>query len=515
MAATVLALYCIALLLMLSYNFSQLSLIIRYLVSRREKSALEPLPAIAGPTAWPRVTIQFPLYNERYVVERLIDAAAAMDYPKDKLQIQILDDSTDDTVERAARKVAHYAALGFNIQHIRRPQRTGFKAGALEWGLRTASGEFIAIFDADFLPHPDFFRKTIPHFLADARVGVVQTRWTHLNEETNLLTQLQAFGLNAHFFVEQGGRSSSGFFMNFNGTGGVWRREAIESAGGWSHDTLTEDLDLSYRAQLAGWKFLYREDIGSPSELPVEMHALKVQQYRWMKGAAECARKLTGRVLHDQASSFHRKVHAVFHLFAPATFVLLFCIALLSVPMLLVRHAHPEWSGFYMAIDAVQINFLILLLFYGVPFLRAGASNAKKFAVRFPMYASLMLGLSLHNTIAVLEGYAGRKTPFMRTPKFGDGAAAGAWKTNAYLHRAGGWLTVAELVLALYFLAGIALGILLHDPGMMTLHVMMVVGLGMVAGYALVHGAQHRSRAAGVDDDAARNPASEAFVATR
>lgn len=489
----ILALYCTALLLMLSYNFSQLSLTIRYLIGGRKKAAQMLSAPPPEPAEWPRVTVQLPLYNERYVVERLIDAAAAMDYPKDRLQIQILDDSTDDTVERAAAKTAHYRSLGYCVEHVRRPDRVGYKAGALDWGLRTATGDFVAIFDADFLPHPDFLRKTIPHFLQDPRAGVVQTRWTHLNEDANLLTQLQAFGLNAHFFVEQGGRSSSDFFMNFNGTGGVWRRAAIEEAGGWSGDTLSEDLDLSYRAQLAGWRFLYREDIASPAELPVEMHALKSQQYRWMKGAAECARKLTGRVLRDPAPGFHKKAHAFFHLFASATFVLLFCIALLSVPLLIVRHRHPEWSGFFAAIDAFQINFIILMLFYGVPFVRAAGARPRKFAVCFPMYATLMLGLSLHNTIAVLEGYAGRKTPFVRTPKFGEAAAGSGWRGNAYLQRAGGWLTVAEVVLMLYFLFGIAAGIYLQDWSMMTLHAMLVAGYGMVVGYAVVHGARHKA----------------------
>jgi len=493
MEAIILAIYCTALLLMLSYNFSQLSLILRYIFGGWKKAAQVASTPPPEPADWPLVTVQLPLYNERYVVDRLIDATVAMDYPKDRLQIQILDDSTDDTVERAAAKTAHYAALGYNIQHVRRPDRAGYKAGALGWGLRTASGEYIAIFDADFLPDRAFLHKTIPHFTADPRAGVVQTRWTHLNENANLLTQLQAFGLNAHFFVEQGGRSCSGFFMNFNGTGGVWRRTAIDGAGGWSGDTLSEDLDLSYRAQLAGWSILYREDIASPAELPVEMHALKSQQYRWMKGAAECARKLAGRVLRDPASSFGRKAHAFFHLFASATFVLLFCIALLSVPLLLIRHRHPEWAGFFNAIDAFQINFIILLLFYGVPFLRTGTAHAGKFAVRFPMYATLMLGLSLHNTIAVLEGYAGRKTPFIRTPKFGDGAAGGSgWRGNAYLRRAGGWLLLAEVALLFYFLGGILLGIYLQDQSMMTLHAMLVAGYGMVVGYALVHGAQHR-----------------------
>ena len=324
----VLTLYALILLLLLAYNLGQLSLVIRYVrasLHRRQKT----LEGQVGPDFdWPTVTVQLPLFNERYVVERLIDAVAALDYPAQKLEIQVLDDSTDDSIELSRERVSYYQQRGLDIKLVRRPVREGFKAGALAYGLARAKGEFVAIFDADFLPAPDFLRQTIPHF-RNPKVGIVQTRWTHLNRDFSLLTKLQAFGLDAHFFIEQGGRNAAGFFMNFNGTAGVWRTKTIQDAGGWSSNTLTEDLDLSYRAQLNGWTFVYREDIGSPAELPVAMSALKSQQYRWMKGAAECARNLIVRVLWSPNVPGVRKLHAFFHLFSSSTFLLVFLLAVL------------------------------------------------------------------------------------------------------------------------------------------------------------------------------------------
>lgn len=255
--------------------------------NRKRKSSIQHPPLSFE---FPLVTVQLPIYNELYVVERLIDAVCLFEYPKNRLEIQVLDDSTDETVSIIAQKVRLYKAQGFDIQHIRRSSRDGFKAGALAYGLTAAKGEFIAIFDADFIPHPDFLTTTIPHF-ENATVGVVQTRWVHLNESYSLITQLQAFGLDGHFIVEQGGRNAAGHFINFNGTAGVWRKSCILDAGGWSAQTLTEDLDLSYRAQLRGWQFVYLENVETPAELPATMPALKSQQYRWMKGAPNAPAK--------------------------------------------------------------------------------------------------------------------------------------------------------------------------------------------------------------------------------
>ncbi|HLL95538.1 MAG TPA: cellulose synthase family protein [Spirosoma sp.] len=486
MEILVLILYGLALLLLFLYNCGQLSLIIIYLRSKRKRQSAIASVIPINPADLPRVTVQLPVYNELYVVERLIDAVAQLKYPREKLDIQLLDDSSDETVAIIAVKVAEYKQQGLNISHVRRPERTGFKAGALAYGLESAKGEFVAIFDADFVPDPDFLLKTIPHF-ADPKVAIVQTRWEHLNEDFSLITQLQAFGLNAHFIIEQNGRYAAGFLANFNGTGGVWRKAAIADAGGWQSDTLTEDLDLSYRAQLRGWKFVYRQDIGSPAELPVAMNAVKSQQYRWMKGAAECARKLFIKVLRTPGVSLSMKIHAFYHLFSSASFILVLILGILSVPLIYIRSRHPEWEWVFFIINLFQLNLLILLTFYGVPFWLLEKENKAKLAWYFPMYSSLMMGLALHNTIAVIEGYAGRKTPFVRTPKFNVTASTDSWDANKYVSHKLGWLAIAEGLLALYFLGGLALAFYVHDFRMFFLHIMLMVGFGMVFVYSLVH----------------------------
>lgn len=492
MEALVLILYNVALLLLFLYNCGQLSLIISYLRTERKRKAAVEAVVLPAPDNLPRVTVQLPVYNELYVVERLIDAVVGLKYPKEKLDIQVLDDSTDETVAILAAKVAEYRARGFDIEHVRRPERKGFKAGALAYGLTFAKGEFIAIFDADFVPDPDFLLKTIPHF-ADPKVAIVQTRWEHLNEDFSLLTQLQAFGLNAHFTIEQSGRYSADLLANFNGTGGVWRKTAIADAGGWQSDTLTEDLDLSYRAQLRGWKFVYREDVGSPAELPVAMNAIKSQQYRWMKGAAECARKLFMKVLRTPGVSLRVKLHAGVHLFSSATFILVLALGLLSVPLIYVRSRHPEWEWAFYLVGFFQFNLFVLITFYGIPFWLFERENKAKLVWYFPMYSSLMMGLSLHNTIAVIEGYMGRKTPFVRTPKFNVTTAKDSWAANKYVNRRISWLTVAEGLLMLYFLGGLALGYYVQDFRMSFLHVMLMVGFGMVFGYSILHAGRRRA----------------------
>ncbi len=486
MEIVVLSLYSLALLLLFLYNLGQLSLIITYLRTKRKRQANI---RAANAIPWgelPRVTVQLPVYNELYVAERLIDSIAKLRYPLDKLHIQVLDDSTDETVEIIAKRVAYFQQQGLPIEHIRRPERKGFKAGALAYGLTITDAEFIAIFDADFVPDPDFLLKTLPNF-ADPKVGIVQTRWEHLNEDFSLITQLQAFGLNAHFTIEQSGRFADNLFANFNGTGGVWRRTAIDDAGGWHADTLTEDLDLSYRAQLRGWKFSYREDIGSPAELPVAMDALKSQQYRWMKGAAEVARKMYGTVLRAPGVSWFAKLHAGMHLFSSATFILVLVLGILSVPLVLIRSRHPEWDVIFTIINFFHLNLLILITFYGIPYFLYSSKNKALVGFYFPMYSSLMMGLSLHNSIAVIEGYLGKKTPFVRTPKFNANKAGDQWGSNKYIGRQITWLTVAEGLLALYFVGGIVLAFHVQDFRMFFLHIMFSVGFGMVCLYSLTH----------------------------
>ena len=486
MEVSILILYGLALLLLFMYNLGQLSLIITYL---RTKQKRQDNIRMADSIPWeqlPLVTVQLPVYNELYVVERLIDSIVKLRYPSDKMEIQVLDDSTDETTDIIVRRVAHFREHGVNIQHIRRPQRTGFKAGALAYGLTLSNAEFVAIFDADFVPDPDFLLKTIPNF-ADPNVGIVQTRWEHLNEDFSLITQLQAFGLNAHFTIEQSGRYAANLFANFNGTAGVWRRTAIDDAGGWHADTLTEDLDLSYRAQLRGWTFSYREDIGSPAELPVAMDALKSQQYRWMKGAAEVARKIYGTVLRAPGVSLKAKLHAGMHLFSSSTFILVLILGVLSVPLLYIRARHPEWGIVFYVINFFQLNLFILISFYGIPYILYSPKSKIMMVFYFSMYSSLMMGLSLHNTIAVIEGYMGKKTPFVRTPKFNANKTGDQWGGNKYIGRQLTWLTVAEGLLALYFVGGLALAFYVSDFRMFFLHIMFMVGFGMVCIYSLTH----------------------------
>jgi cellulose synthase/poly-beta-1,6-N-acetylglucosamine synthase-like glycosyltransferase len=435
-------------------------------------------------SVFPKVTIQLPIYNEKYVVERLIDSISKLDYPKDQFEIQILDDSTDETTEILLRKIESLRPLDLDIKLLHRENRIGYKAGALDHGLHSATGEFIAIFDADFIPSPDFLLKTIPYFTT-GHVGVVQTRWGHLNKDYSLLTRLQAFGLDAHFSIEQNARSAAGGFINFNGTCGVWRKNCIEDAGGWSHDTLTEDLDLSYRAQLRDWKFVYLEDVETPGELPVIMPAIKSQQYRWNKGAAETARKNFGNVLRSDFS-VKNKVHAFFHLFNSSVFVCLLIAAILSIPMLYIKHNHPEIEWLFDLGIIFLCGFLSITLFYWVATKRFYPSRAgKTFLYLYPRFIIVSMGLSLHNGLAVMEGLLGRKTPFIRTPKFNLSEKRKSWKENVYVKTAISPQTILEGLLCLYFIGGIAAGIMLRDGGLMIFHAMLALGFGAVFYYSV------------------------------
>ena len=370
-------------------------------------------------------------------------------------------------------------ATGLDIQHIRRPDRVGFKAGALQFGLEMAKGEFIAIFDADFLPKPDFLQKTVPHF-QDEGIGLVQTRWGHVNQDYSMLTRLQAFGLDAHFSVEQGGRSEAGSFINFNGTAGIWRKTCIYDAGGWSADTLTEDLDLSYRAQLKKWKFHYLEDVVAPAELPIIMPAIKSQQFRWNKGAAETAKKNLGKVLRSEIG-FMNKVHAVFHLFNSSIFVCLLVAALMSIPMLFVKEANPEYGLLFDLGSIFLIGFFSISYFYWIATKNIHPENSfKYFSSIFPVFLTVSMGLSLHNAFAVLEGLFGVKTAFIRTPKFNITTASDSWEGNKYVKLNLNWLTIIEGLLCLYFVFGIVAGIYLWDLGLIIFHVMLAIGFAAV-----------------------------------
>jgi len=440
----------------------------------------------------PMVTVQLPIYNEYFVIGRLIDAVAQLDYPKDRLEIHILDDSTDETVELVAAKVAEYQAKGFQIEQIQRENRTGFKAGALKEGTKIAKGDFLAIFDADFVPEPDFLRRTIPHF-NDPTVGVVQTRWEHINQDYSLITRLQALQLNVHFTVEQVGRMKGGHLLQFNGTAGVWRKKAIEAGGGWEADTLTEDLDLSIRTQLAGYRIQFLEHVGSPAELPVEMNSFKSQQHRWMKVGAETARKMLPSVWNSNLNLSH-KIHATSHLLSSTIFVFVFICGVFSVPLLLLFGELVEY-GFSKNFFAVfLVGLLSIIAIYYTANIQSPANKENnflkaifKFLVLFPLFLALSMGLSLHNTVADIQGYRGKKSPFVRTPKFNINNIKDRIKTNKYLTGKINLITIGEGVLALYSLFAVGAAFYVQNTTFVIFHLLLAIGYGTIFYYSLRH----------------------------
>jgi cellulose synthase/poly-beta-1,6-N-acetylglucosamine synthase-like glycosyltransferase len=466
-------------LFILGFSLVQLQLALVY---RKSKKKPQNTPAkYSFGNGFPLVTIQLPIFNERYVVARLLEAVARLDWPRDRLEVQVLDDSTDDTSSVILQKIKEPHLSKLDIRYLRRTDRRGFKAGALHEGLKIARGEFIAIFDADFIPQSSFLQETMKEF-DDAEVGMVQTRWDHLNQNYSLLTMLQAFGLNGHFRVEQTGRSRSGSFINFNGTAGVWRKTCIEQSGGWQYDTLTEDLDLSYRAQMKGWKFKYLENVNSPAELPVLMSAVKAQQFRWTKGGAETARKNLWKVLNANLK-FTNKIHAFFHLTNSANFLLLLIASVVSIPLMIIRSKNPDLQWFYNAGSIFIIGFLAISYFY---WMANKQDNSKlSYFKYYPLFIIFSLGFTLNNSLAVVEGWLGIKTPFIRTPKFNIIGVSGSWKDNVYLNQKIGWTTMMEGLLSLYFFGGILAGFFFHDYGLMLFHFMLAAGYAGIFYYSV------------------------------
>ncbi len=484
----ILTLYTGALSFIFIYSISQLNLVYKYRKAKR-KGRIAAAAQIPENYDYPHVTVQLPVYNELYVVERLIDAVASFDWPKDKLEIQVLDDSNDETIELIAQKVKEWQDKGIDIEQVRRPERKGFKAGALQYGLTIAKGEFIPIFDADFVPDQDFLKRSIPHFAKDDKIGVVQTRWGHINEDYSILTQLQAFGLNTHFFVEQNGRSQGNHFLNFNGTAGIWRKSCIEDAGGWKADTLTEDLDLSYRAQLKGWQIFYTPDVVAPAELPAAMSAIKSQQYRWTKGAAETSRKLLPKVLKAELP-FGTKFHATFHLLNSAVFICIVITAMLSVPVLFIRNLSDSWALLMDISMIFLMGYVFLAIFYwnGFKEERQGFwKTLKEFVPKMFMLLSVFLGLSMHNAMAVFEGLIGKKTPFVRTPKFNITDKKGTWHGNKYFKKRINPLTALEGLLSIYFFGGLALAFYFQDFALLPFHLLLSLGFLLVFYYSVQH----------------------------
>ncbi len=442
LSGSILALYYLVLGILACYGLHRMSLVWALRRPRR------PAPALpAPPERWPRVTMQLPIFNERYVAERLVEAVCALDYPRDRLEIQVLDDSTDDTRDLVARLVAKKRAEGFDVHHLHRTDRAGFKAGALEAGLAVARGEHAAIFDADFVPPADFLRRTLPHF-QDPRVGMVQARWGHLNRDYSLLTRIQAMFLDGHFVVEHAARHRSGFLFNFNGTAGVWRRRAIEEAGGWEHDTLTEDFDLSYRAQLAGWRFLYLPDLVVPAELPAEINAYKSQQRRWAKGSVQTARKLLWRVLRSPLP-WRTKLEAVIHLTTNSAYLLMIALAILVFPAMYLRRGEEMWKLLAIDLPLFLAASVSVIVFYAVSQRPTGLSLGWRLW-RMPALMGVGIGLAVNNSRAVLEGLWQRGGIFYRTPKYRIEGQAGGWSGKRY--GLGKDLSFyLELLLAIYF----------------------------------------------------------------
>ncbi|MGO9255476.1 MAG: glycosyltransferase [Bryobacteraceae bacterium] len=404
----------------------------------------------------PPVTIQLPLYNERYVVERLIDEVVKIDYPRDLLQIQVLDDSTDDTAPFAEALVERYRNIGHPIEYLHRTNRHGFKAGALQEGLKTASGEFVAVFDADFCPPADFLQRTV-HFFADPAVGVVQTRWSYLNGDYNFLTEVESMLLDGHFILEHGARSRAGYFFNFNGTAGILRRAMIDDAGGWQHDTLTEDSDLSYRAQLKGWRFVYLPGLDCPSELPVEMHGFQVQQSRWAKGLTQVAMKLLPAIWKADIPR-RTKLEAFLHLTPNLTYPLMIVISALMLPVMIVRFYMGWMEMVFLDLPLIAASFWSISLFYVIAQRELYPKHWKRSILMLPMLMAVGVGLTIVNTRAVLEALFGVETAFARTPKYAIGERPVNLEAKKYRRRSG-WLPYAEIAVGTYFVAMIVFGV--------------------------------------------------------
>jgi cellulose synthase/poly-beta-1,6-N-acetylglucosamine synthase-like glycosyltransferase len=398
----------------------------------------------------PRVTIQLPAYNEMYVMERIIDAVCAFDYPHDKLDIQVLDDSTDETQRIARNAVERWSEQGLDIHYIHRDDRTGFKAGALENGLRTAKGEFVAIFDADFVPDPDFLQKSI-HYFTDPKVGLVQGRWEHLNRDYSFLTRTQGIFLDGHFMLESYTRYLGGRFFNFNGTAGILRKTTIEDAGGWEHDTLTEDLDLSYRAQIKGWKFVFLPHLSVPAELPVEMNSFKTQQCRWAKGAMQVCKKVLLRVLRGKFDAAE-KLEAWYHLTGNISYPLMVLLSLVLFPAMIVRYNQGWFELLTIDLPLFILSFSSVSTFY-ITSQKALHKDWLKRILYLPGLMAVGIGMTIPGTKAVLEGAVGFKTPFVRTPKFSVQGKKGEWMSKKYRCDIG-FLTIVEILFGVYFIFG-------------------------------------------------------------
>ena len=479
MEGILLIIYFVSLSVLFGFGTHGLVLLYYY----RKTSKLK-LPEVLMPEEVPMVTIQLPLFNELYVVERLIHSVCEIDYPIDKLEIQVLDDSTDESIVITQRLVEEYKAKGFDIQYIHRKDRGGYKAGALKNGLITAKGQYVAIFDADFVPKKEFLQKTIPHF-NNSNVGMVQTRWEHLNEDYSYLTKAQALALDGHFVIEQQVRNKAGFFINFNGTAGIWRKECIFDAGNWQADTLTEDFDLSYRAQLKGWKFLFLNDVTSPAELPADINALKTQQFRWTKGAVETALKILPKVLKSDLP-FRIKMECTIHLTSNIVFPFIILVAILNVPLVIIKTTIQGYDQYYSLMSVFVLASISTFLFYTFA-QKARHLDWQKRLLLFPVFLAGSMGFAVNNTKAVIEALFSKKSEFARTPKGGVIKSTDDWKKKKYVQSKVSPMVIIELLLALYFVIGIGISIYHVQIAAIPFQLLFLAGFGTVGLLSLRH----------------------------
>jgi cellulose synthase/poly-beta-1,6-N-acetylglucosamine synthase-like glycosyltransferase len=472
MESIILLIYFISLCILFGFGLHGLILLFYYHKTRKVTR-----PEALMPAECPHVTIQLPMYNELYVIERLIGAVCGIKYPKEKLEIQVLDDSTDETIQIAKKIVREYSAKGFDIKYLHRENREGYKAGALREGLKTAKGEFIAIFDADFVPREDFLMKTIPNF-NDPKIGMVQTRWVHLNEDYSFLTRAQALALDGHFVIEQQVRNKAGFFINFNGTGGVWRKSTIIDAGNWQQDTLTEDLDLSYRAQLKGWKFIFLNDVTSPAELPADINGLKTQQFRWTKGAVETAKKMLPHVFRANLP-WHVKLECFVHLTSNIVFPFIILVALLNVPIVIIKNTFTGYDQFYTLMSIFVLASISSFLFYTFS-QQAIHIDWRRRLFLFPVFLAGSMGFAINNSKAVFEALFNYKTGFTRTPKYHIENTGDDWKCKKYVQKKISITVIIELFMAFYFLVGIGISAYFSEIAAIPFQLMFFMGFATV-----------------------------------
>ena len=482
--------YFIILVVLASYGVHRYVLV--YLYYRHSKNRTQAPVGIF--TELPRVTVQLPIYNEEFVIERLVEAVCRLDYPREKLDIQVLDDSTDETVAVASAVVERYAALGHNISYHHRSHREGFKAGALRQGLKTAKGEFIAIFDADFMPSEDWLLRVVHHF-TDPAIGMVQTRWTHMNRHYSFLTEVESILLDGHFVLEHGARARSNVFFNFNGTAGMWRRRAIEDAGGWEHDTLTEDTDLSYRSQLVGWQFRYLQDVECPAEVPIEMTAFKTQQARWAKGLIQVAKKTLPKVIRSRVP-LRVKLEAWFHLTANISYPLMVALSVLLLPAMIIRF-YQGWLG-VMLIDfpLFMASTFSISSFYLVSQKELFPQNWKRTFLYLPFLMALGIGLTVTNTRAVVEALLGIQSSFKRTPKYRVESRSDRARAAKYRRRLG-WVPWIELLIGCYFVAAINYAVQNDNYFTVPFLIIFVVGYWYTGLMSLLQGRFERFRLLG------------------